>query len=182
MNQWNISLNNHPLTNNLLHIPRQEATTSQLMTRIDDLEKQLKETKQTFRKAILTLVERVKTLEGALKRKTKRVLLSNSEGEETEAQGRKFHDLDPLVSLLQELYYCLKTPSKTVQCFREEQDFEEVNIIERSSYGALKEVSTRQKVRVMKAPMTEEEEIQASKKTRRTNSSENAGLAEANIL
>ncbi|GJZ80199.1 hypothetical protein Tco_0645036 [Tanacetum coccineum] len=54
--------------------PRQEATTSQLMARIDDLEKQLKETKQTFGKAILTLVERVKSLEVALKRKTKRLI------------------------------------------------------------------------------------------------------------
>ncbi|GJX00733.1 putative reverse transcriptase domain-containing protein [Tanacetum coccineum] len=97
--------------------PRQEATTSQLMTRIDDLEKQLKDTKQTFGKAILTLVERVKTLEVALRRKTKRVLLSDSEEEETEAQGRKFHDLDPLVSLLQELV----TPSKTVNASGKEQ-------------------------------------------------------------
>ncbi|GJU53646.1 ribonuclease H-like domain-containing protein [Tanacetum coccineum] len=75
---------------------------------IADLEKQLKETKQTFRTTILTLVERVKSLEVALKRKTKRVLLSDSEEEETEAQGRKTHDLDPLVSLVQELV----TPSK----------------------------------------------------------------------
>ncbi|GJV05793.1 putative ribonuclease H-like domain-containing protein [Tanacetum coccineum] len=97
--------------------PRQEATTSQLMTRIGDLEKQLKETKQTFGKAILTLVDRVKTLEVALKRKTKRVLLSDSEEEETEAQGRKTHDLDPLVSLVQELV----TPSKTVNDSGEEQ-------------------------------------------------------------
>ncbi|GJR78542.1 putative ribonuclease H-like domain-containing protein [Tanacetum coccineum] len=97
--------------------PRQEATTSQLMTRIGDLEKQLKETKQTFGKAILTLVDRVKTLEVALKRKTKRVLLSDSEEEETEAQGRKTHDLDPLVSLVQELV----TPSKTVNASGEEQ-------------------------------------------------------------
>ncbi|GKC97619.1 hypothetical protein Tco_1167894, partial [Tanacetum coccineum] len=74
-----------------------------LMTMIGDLEKQLKETKQTFGKAILTLVDRVKTLEVALKRKTKRVLLSDSEEEEIEAQGRKTHDLDPLVSLVQEL-------------------------------------------------------------------------------
>ncbi|GKC07711.1 hypothetical protein Tco_0999321 [Tanacetum coccineum] len=44
------------------------------MARIDDLEKQLKETKQTFGNAILTLVERVKTLEVALKRKTKRLV------------------------------------------------------------------------------------------------------------
>ncbi|GKE01805.1 hypothetical protein Tco_1389788, partial [Tanacetum coccineum] len=104
----------YTITEDLLE---QEATTSQLMTRIGDLEKQLKETKQTFGKAILTLVDRVKTLEVALKRKTKRVLLSDSEEEETEAQGRKTHDLDPLVSLVQELV----TPSKTVNASGEEQ-------------------------------------------------------------
>ncbi|GJS58648.1 hypothetical protein Tco_0653432 [Tanacetum coccineum] len=87
------------------------------MARINDLEKQLKETKQTFGKAILTLVERVKSLEVALKRKTKRVLLSDSEEEETEAQGRKTHDLDPLVSLVQELV----TPLKTINALGEEQ-------------------------------------------------------------
>ncbi|GJZ68719.1 putative ribonuclease H-like domain-containing protein [Tanacetum coccineum] len=81
----------------------------------------LKETKQTFGKAILTLVERVKILEVALKRKTKRILLSDSEEEETKAQGRKFHDLDPLVSLLQELVTPSKTPSKTVNASGEEQ-------------------------------------------------------------
>ncbi|GJZ02459.1 hypothetical protein Tco_0520420 [Tanacetum coccineum] len=97
--------------------PSQEATTSQLMARIADLEKQLKETKQTFRKAILTLVERVKSLEVALKRNTKRVLLSDSEEEETEAQWRKTHNLDPLVSLVHELV----TPSKTVNASEEEQ-------------------------------------------------------------
>ncbi|GKE94445.1 hypothetical protein Tco_1579300, partial [Tanacetum coccineum] len=91
------------------------------MTRIDDLEKQLKDTKQTFGKAILTLVERVKTLEVALRRKTKRVLLSDFEEEETEAQGRKFHDLDHMVSLLQEIVTPLKTPSKTVNASGKEQ-------------------------------------------------------------
>ncbi|GJR90516.1 hypothetical protein Tco_0214527 [Tanacetum coccineum] len=92
-----------PSTNPQPPTPRQEATTSQLMTRIGDLEKQLKETKQTFGKAILTLVDRVKTLEVALKRKTKRVLFSDSKEEETKAQGRKTHDLDPLVSLVQKI-------------------------------------------------------------------------------
>ncbi|GJR65296.1 hypothetical protein Tco_0011361 [Tanacetum coccineum] len=110
-----------PSTDQQPPTPSQEATTSQLMAQIDDLEKQLKETKQTFRKAILTLVERVKSLEVALKRKTKRVLLSDSEEEETEAQGRKTHDLDPLVSLLQELVTPSKTPSKTVNASGEEQ-------------------------------------------------------------
>ncbi|GJU83628.1 hypothetical protein Tco_1285993 [Tanacetum coccineum] len=87
------------------------------MTRIGDLEKQLKETKQTFGKAILILVDRVKTLEVALKRKTKRVLLSDSKEEETDARGRKTYDLDPLVSLVQ----VLVTPSKTVNASGEEQ-------------------------------------------------------------
>ncbi|GJZ66448.1 hypothetical protein Tco_0623144 [Tanacetum coccineum] len=68
---------------------RQEATTSQLMTKIGDLEKQLKETKQTFGKAILTLVDRVKTLEVSLKRKTKRLVtpsktVNDSGGEQVE--------------------------------------------------------------------------------------------------
>ncbi|GJU98323.1 hypothetical protein Tco_1327594 [Tanacetum coccineum] len=110
-----------PSTDQQPPTPSQEATTSQLMARIADLEKQLKETKQTFGKAILTLVERVKSLEVALKRKTKRVLLSDSEEEETEAQGRKTHDLDPLVSLVQDLVTPLKTPSKTVNASQEEQ-------------------------------------------------------------
>ncbi|GJV52905.1 hypothetical protein Tco_1448646 [Tanacetum coccineum] len=211
-------------------------------------------TKQTFGKAILTLVERVKTLEVALKRKTKRVLLSDSEEEETEAQGRKFHDLDPLVSLLQELVTPSKTPSKTVNASGEEQvedispttleaaviltkvkkiksvdkgkrykrrksskesagtglDFEEVkSVFEEVNTGGIKvstgieEINagsldvntgsdpvTTDSIRVSvpspdrgrregKAPMTEEEETQASKKTKEQILQEEAGLAEA---
>ncbi|GKD10369.1 hypothetical protein Tco_1190054 [Tanacetum coccineum] len=47
----------------------------------------------------------------------KKLLLSSSKEEETEAQGRKTHDLDPLVSLVQELV----TPSKTINVSGEEQ-------------------------------------------------------------
>ncbi|GJX51060.1 hypothetical protein Tco_0277905 [Tanacetum coccineum] len=208
---------------------RQEATTSQLMTRIGDLEKQLKETKQTFGKAILTLVDRE---------------------EETEAQGRKPRDLDPLVSLVQELV----TPSKTVNALGEEQvedispttleaaailtkvhkiksvdkgkrykrrksskefagtglDFEEVkSAFEKVNTGGIKVSSgieeinagsldvntgidpvTTDSIRVSvpspdrgrregKAPMTEEEETQASRKTKEQILQEEAGLAEA---
>ncbi|GJR33497.1 putative reverse transcriptase domain-containing protein [Tanacetum coccineum] len=201
------------------------------MARIDDLEKQLKETKQTFGKAILTLVERVRTLE-----------------------GRKFHDLDPLVSLLQELVTPSKTPSKTVNASGEEQvedispttleaaailtkvkkiksvdkgkrykrrkvskesdgtglDFEEVkSAFKEVNTGSIKvstgfeEINagsldvntgsdpvTTDSIRVSvpspgrgrregKAPMTEEEETQASKKSKEQILQEEAGLAEA---
>ncbi|GJT61399.1 hypothetical protein Tco_1004932 [Tanacetum coccineum] len=60
-----------------------------LVLKIDNLEKELQQTKSTYRKAVLTLVERVKLLEAALKRKSRKVILFESEDEETEDQGRK---------------------------------------------------------------------------------------------
>ncbi|GKA58734.1 hypothetical protein Tco_0758047, partial [Tanacetum coccineum] len=63
-----------------------------------------KETKQTFGNDVLTLVKKVKSLEVALKRKTKQVVLSDSEDEETENRGRNIQDIDddPLVSLVRD--------------------------------------------------------------------------------
>ncbi|GKG26540.1 hypothetical protein Tco_0402243, partial [Tanacetum coccineum] len=64
----------------------------------------LKETKQTLGNVVLKLVKKVKSLEKALKRKSKKVLISESEGEESKDQGRKFQDIydDPLVSVVRE--------------------------------------------------------------------------------
>ncbi|GJX13721.1 hypothetical protein Tco_0205479 [Tanacetum coccineum] len=75
-----------------------------MVTKIDSLEKELKETKHTYGNVVLTLVERVKFLEAALKRMSKKVILSDLEDEETENQGRKIQDIDddPLVSLVRE--------------------------------------------------------------------------------
>ncbi|GKA67325.1 hypothetical protein Tco_0767133 [Tanacetum coccineum] len=70
------------------------------MTRVDSLEKDLKQTKLTMRSAIMKLVKKVKKLEGILTRRN--VVLSDSEEEEPEDQGRKSQD-DPLVSLVQGL-------------------------------------------------------------------------------
>ncbi|GJW23307.1 hypothetical protein Tco_0033929 [Tanacetum coccineum] len=67
------------------------------MTRIDSLEKDLKQTKLTMGSAIVKLVKKVKKLEGILKRRN--VVFSDFEEEEPEAQGRKSQD-DPLVSLI----------------------------------------------------------------------------------
>ncbi|GJU80127.1 hypothetical protein Tco_1282492 [Tanacetum coccineum] len=54
--------------------------------------------------AVLKLVKKVKSLEKALKRKSKKVIVSASEGEEPEDQGRIIQDIDddPLVSLVRE--------------------------------------------------------------------------------
>ncbi|GKE28567.1 hypothetical protein Tco_1443951, partial [Tanacetum coccineum] len=62
----------------------------------------------------------VKKLEGVLKKR--RVVLSDSEDEETEAQGRNIHD-DPLVSLAQGLV----TPSKTTVNILGEEQVEEIS-------------------------------------------------------
>ncbi|GKE04455.1 hypothetical protein Tco_1396473 [Tanacetum coccineum] len=75
-----------------------------LVTRVTSLEKELKETKQTLGNAMLKLVKKVKSLEIALKRKSKKVIVSASKGEEPEDQGRIIQDIndDPLVSLVRE--------------------------------------------------------------------------------
>ncbi|GJZ30331.1 hypothetical protein Tco_0575378, partial [Tanacetum coccineum] len=70
-----------------------------LVTRINSLEKELKDTKQTLGNAALKLVKKVKSLETTLKRKSKKVLISESED-----QGRIIQDIDddPLVFLVKE--------------------------------------------------------------------------------
>ncbi|GJY34700.1 hypothetical protein Tco_0419169 [Tanacetum coccineum] len=75
-----------------------------LVTRVTSLEKELKDTKQTLGNVVLKLVKKVKSLEKALKRKSKKVIVSASEGEEPEDQGRIIQDIDddPLVSLVRE--------------------------------------------------------------------------------
>ncbi|GKA03538.1 hypothetical protein Tco_0676319 [Tanacetum coccineum] len=75
-----------------------------LVTRVTSLEKELKETKQTLGNAVVKLVKKVKSLETALKRKSKKVIMSESESEEPEDQGRIIQDIDddPLVSLVRE--------------------------------------------------------------------------------
>ncbi|GJQ99938.1 hypothetical protein Tco_0522923 [Tanacetum coccineum] len=75
-----------------------------LVTRINSLKKELKDTKQTLGNAVLKLVKKVKTLETGLKRKSKKEIVSESESEEPEDQGRIIQDIDddPLVSLVRE--------------------------------------------------------------------------------
>ncbi|GJT06130.1 hypothetical protein Tco_0840592 [Tanacetum coccineum] len=92
----------------------------QLMTRVDSLEKDLKQTKLTMGSAIVKLVKKVKKLEGILKRRN--VVLSDSEEEEPEDQGRKSQD-DPLVSLVQGLV----TPSKTTVNASGEEQVEDIS-------------------------------------------------------
>ncbi|GJS69546.1 putative ribonuclease H-like domain-containing protein [Tanacetum coccineum] len=57
-----------------------------LVTRVTSLEKELKDTKQTLWNDVLKLVKKVKSLEKALKRKSKKVIVFASEGEEPEDQ------------------------------------------------------------------------------------------------
>ncbi|GJV43476.1 hypothetical protein Tco_1428012 [Tanacetum coccineum] len=90
------------------------------MSRIDSLETDLKQTKLTMGSAIVKLVKKVKKLEGILKRRN--VVLSDSEEEEPEAQGRKSQD-DPLVSLVQGLV----TPSKTTVNASGEEQVEDIS-------------------------------------------------------
>ncbi|GJZ83684.1 hypothetical protein Tco_0648857 [Tanacetum coccineum] len=71
-----------------------------LITKVDSLETELKQTKQTMGKAIVKLVKKVKKMENILKRR--HVVLTELEDEEPEDQGRIFKDIDddPLVSFV----------------------------------------------------------------------------------
>ncbi|GJX78805.1 hypothetical protein Tco_0326954 [Tanacetum coccineum] len=84
-----------------------------LITKVDSLETKLKQTKQTMGKAIVKLVKKVKKLENILKRRN--VVLTTSEDEEPEDQGRIFKDIDddPLVSFV--------TPTKPSREAQEEE-------------------------------------------------------------
>ncbi|GJY22419.1 hypothetical protein Tco_0396077 [Tanacetum coccineum] len=80
----------------------------------------LKQTKLTMGSVIVKLVKKAKKLEGILKRRN--VVLSDSEDEEPEAQGRKSQD-DPLVSFVQGLV----TPSKTTVNASGEEQVEDIS-------------------------------------------------------
>ncbi|GJW42488.1 hypothetical protein Tco_0071287 [Tanacetum coccineum] len=71
---------------------------SNLITKVDSLETELKQTKLTMGKAIVKLVKKVKKLEDILKKR--HVVLTDSEDEELEDQGRIIQDIndDPLGS------------------------------------------------------------------------------------
>ncbi|GJS43252.1 hypothetical protein Tco_0568295 [Tanacetum coccineum] len=83
-----------------------------LISRIDSLEMDLKQTKLTMGNAIVKLVKKVKKMEGFLKRRN--LVLTDSEEEELEAQRRKSQD-DPLDSSVQGLV----TPSATRVLFKD---------------------------------------------------------------
>ncbi|GKG35383.1 hypothetical protein Tco_0440537, partial [Tanacetum coccineum] len=81
-------------------------TVPKLISRIDSLELELKQTKLTMGNAIVKLVKKVKKLEGFLKRKN--LVLTDSGDEEPEAQGRK-SQADPQDSSIQGLVTPLTT-------------------------------------------------------------------------
>ncbi|GJS26091.1 hypothetical protein Tco_0486711 [Tanacetum coccineum] len=87
-----------------------------LLSRIDSLELDLKQTKLTMGNAIVKLVKKVKKMEGFLKRRN--LVLTDSEEEEPEVQGRKSQD-DPLASSVQGL---VTPPTTKVHASGEEQE------------------------------------------------------------
>ncbi|GKD95879.1 hypothetical protein Tco_1379776, partial [Tanacetum coccineum] len=86
-----------------------------LISRIDSLEMDLKQTKLTMGNAIVKLVKKVKKLGGFMKRRN--LVLTDSEEEEPEVQGRKCQD-DPLDSSVQGL---ATPPTTKVNASGEEQ-------------------------------------------------------------
>ncbi|GJZ68089.1 hypothetical protein Tco_0631329 [Tanacetum coccineum] len=151
-----------------------------LITKVDSLETELNQTKQTMGKAIVKLVKKVKKLENILKRRN--VVLTTSEDEEPEDQGRIFKNIndDPLRS---------KSVDKGKRYKRRKEsngkDFEDISIgFEEVNTGGLGfstgsgPVSSDRGQREGKAQMIVEE-TQAPKRTKEQIQQEEASLAEA---
>ncbi|GJR28320.1 hypothetical protein Tco_1104552 [Tanacetum coccineum] len=109
-----------------------------LILRIDSLEMGLKQTKLTMGNAIVKLVKKVKKLEGFMKRRN--LILTDSEEEEPEAQGRKSQD-DPQDSSVQGL---VTPPTTKVNTSGEEQ-------VEEISPNTLEAAKTLSKVASLKS-------------------------------
>ncbi|GJU78638.1 hypothetical protein Tco_1275708 [Tanacetum coccineum] len=132
-----------------------------MLTKIDSLEKELKETKQTLGHAVLTLVKKVKSLKVALKRMLKRVILSDSEDEETrESVGRIIQDIVymlPLVSLL-----CLSSYKRRTRSANKDKDIgtgmDFFNAAKERLNSAKVEVSTEVNPEAMRLQALQDEE------------------------
>ncbi|GKF37744.1 hypothetical protein Tco_0114502, partial [Tanacetum coccineum] len=120
-----------PMDDLLLEVPK-------LKSRIESLEMDLKQTKLTMGNAIVKLVKKVKKLEGFMKRRN--LVLTDSEEEEPEAQGRKSED-DPLDSSVQGL---ITPPTTKVNTSGEEQ-------VEEISPNTLEAAKTLSKVNTASA-------------------------------
>ncbi|GJR21306.1 hypothetical protein Tco_0969833 [Tanacetum coccineum] len=100
---------NHHLSHHINHHPSPHQSpphsifTHHLLTTMHSLHL-VYETPSSLRNVVVKLVKKVTSLETALKRNSKKVLMSESEGEEPEDQGRIIQDIydDPLVSLVRE--------------------------------------------------------------------------------
>ncbi|GJT24238.1 hypothetical protein Tco_0894175 [Tanacetum coccineum] len=109
-----------------------------LISRIDSLEMDLKQTKLTMGNAIVKLVKKVKKLEGFMQRRN--LVLTDSEEEEPEAQGRKIQN-DPQDSSVQGL---VTPPTTKVNTSGEEQ-------VEEISPNTLEAAKTLSKVASLKS-------------------------------
>ncbi|GJS23274.1 ribonuclease H-like domain-containing protein [Tanacetum coccineum] len=163
----------------LLSLPFHHLIFHHLVTRISSFEKELKDTKQRLGNVVVKLIKKVKTLETALKRKSKKVLIFESEESmkkkstdfvnPTKASGEA-HEEEIRPTILE----AAKTLSKIDTGLDAE---EEINTgIEEVSTGSTKVDSGGQ--REGKAPMVEED-IQATHKTKEQIRQEEAGLEEA---
>ncbi|GJU45843.1 hypothetical protein Tco_1203109 [Tanacetum coccineum] len=143
---------------------------------------------------------KVKSLETALKKKSKKVLISELEGEESEDQGKKIQDIDddPQVSLVRESMKEKSTDFSTPTKVSGEAQEEEINptILEAAKTLSKNEIllvfmrfnivstkvdsgtASKRGQREGKAPIIEED-IQATHKTKEQIRQEEAGLEEA---
>ncbi|GJQ97704.1 putative ribonuclease H-like domain-containing protein [Tanacetum coccineum] len=169
-----------------------------LVSRVTGLETELKEIKQTLGNAVVKLVKKVKSLETALKRKSKKVLISESEESmkekstdfvtPTKALGEaQEEEISPTILEAAKTLRKARSMAKKIDTGLDAE--EEINTGREEINTSIEEVSTgstkvdsgttsKRGQREGKAPMVEKD-IQATHKTKEQMRQEEAGLEEA---
>ncbi|GKD03299.1 hypothetical protein Tco_1178273 [Tanacetum coccineum] len=136
-----------------------------LVTRINSLEQVLKDTKQTLGNAMLKLVKKVKYLKTALKRKSKKVLIPESESEESDDQRRN-QDInnDPLAYLVRESMKVKSTDFVTPTKASREAQEEEISPTILEATNTLSKRRARSMDKNIDTGLDDEEEINTGRK------------------
>ncbi|GJX05057.1 hypothetical protein Tco_0190973 [Tanacetum coccineum] len=161
-----------------------------LVTKINSLKKELQETKKTLRNDVLKLVKKVKSLEKALKRKSKESMKEKSTDFVTPTKASREAQEEEISPTILEAAKTLRRARSMAKKIDTGLDAEEeINTSREEINTGIEEVSTsstkvdsgtasKRSQREGKAPMVEED-IQATHKTKEQMRQEEAGLEEA---
>ncbi|GKC12047.1 hypothetical protein Tco_1008829 [Tanacetum coccineum] len=148
-----------------------------LVTRIDSLEKELKDTKQTLGNVVLTLVKKVKSLETAFKKKSKKGVSKEKSTDKGKRYRRRARSVAKNIDIRLDAKEEVNTGRKEINTGREEIKTG-IKKVSTDSTKVDSGTASKRSQREGKAPMVEED-VQVTHGTKEQIRQEEAGLEES---